>query len=148
MAIFYMPDCTLVGEQIFIVKSQFSMRRFGIRSLHVDVLNSLRLLFKQQECSLDLLFTTGHDIRFHHVMQQVDLVSFRQVLIQYLLAEFKRVVELAQTVVHVTQYHSDTAPEIPFLSLELHVGQINLLLSHFRHYRLQQTLRRELVLVQ
>jgi hypothetical protein len=114
----------------------------------MDVLDSLRLLFEQQECSLDLLFATGHDIRFHHVMQQVNLVSFGQVLSKYLLAEFQRVVELAQTVVHVTQYHSDTAPEIPFLSLEFHVCQINLLLGHFGHYRLQQTLCRELVLVQ
>jgi hypothetical protein len=148
LAIFYMPDCTLVREQVFVVESQFSMRRFGIRSLRVDVLDSLRLLFEQQECSLDLLFATSHDIRFHHVMKQVDLVSFWQVLSKYLLAEFQRVVELAQTVVHVTQYHSDTAPEITFLSLELHVCQFNLLLSHFRHYRLKQTLRRELVLLQ
>lgn len=68
LVIFYMPDCTLVDEQVFVVESQFSMRRFGISSLRVDVLDSLRLLFEQLECSLDLLFATSHDIRFHHVM--------------------------------------------------------------------------------
>ncbi len=136
LVVFYVPDGSLVDEEVLVVESHFGMGGFRVCSLDVYVLDSWCLFFEHFKGGLDFFFTTSNNIRLHHIMQEVDPVSFGQVFTKDLLAEFKGMDKLAQTVVYITQDHSDTAPELTLFCLEFHMRQLNLFLGHFRDYRL------------